>query len=433
MKASINSNALSQADRGPVLAVLAGYKDKPVDDWLPQNHPAKNGFLPRRWDQVSLIANNHLVEAVAAAAPNHCVDGWAYISRAISALLAGDLHAARHLAYYGQLRAGLSILGHLGVGIFNGINFAVKADGTVARLDVRGCLGTHSAVWMALKAWVSAPELAKQFLDLIKIGNASLTECLDAIWPSTSKTAVAGQLIAAWGLDLMRGESEHVARNMSSYNPQAFDSLPDNPLERMEFVESIWSCFEPTSLTKFDGLDRSLLRALLWQQHRLLDAGPIGEGAIAKRFEYLPEGVRRMAPLSFVTGETDPADPLILFHARKQTEPALPVEMIARGLLLLRAATAFTTTNFQDAGVSVDRGELRPWIDQVAVRRGYWEGNSPLDNPVDLWLDVEDALQDLAKSKEPAPTSLSAWMKRSPVGLPTISEAERIGVWSLSS
>jgi hypothetical protein len=435
MTVSIDKAILATADRGPVLAVLTSFGRKAVDDWLAHNHPAKGGYLPRRWQEVCKLQPSELIEATAAAAPNHCIDGWAYVSRALSALLAGDLHAARHLAYYAQLRAGLSMLGHLGVGIFNGINFAIQSSGTVVKLDTtpRGGLGTHSAVWAALENWVSDPGMARQFLDLVRIGNATLSDCLDAIWPGASKTAIAGSLVAAWGIDLKRGEDEHVARNMSSYNPQAFEELPDDPRDRVAFVENVWALFQPTSSNKFDLLDRSLLRALLWQQHDLLGLGDRSGGPIARRFPHLPENIKRIAPLPFLTGRADPHEPKVLKLARSKRKPALATHMIARALLLLRAATAFTVANFQDAGVSVENGDLRPWIDKIAVGRGYWGIAAPLDDPSDLWEDVRLALEQVSKSKMPQITCLNDWMQRTPIGLPTISEAERIGVWSFGS
>ena len=70
-------------------------------------------------------------------------------------------------------------------------------------------------------------------------------------------------------------------------------------------------------------------------------------------------------------------------------------EMVARALLLLRAATAFTISNFNDAGIRTGSGDLRAWIDPLAVARGFWKPAAPLGDPADLWADVKDALGDL--------------------------------------
>ena len=141
MTSVIRTDVLATADRSHVIAFLETIADKTPVYWLPGDHPAKLGQLPRQWPTVNAIPHQQRIEAIAISAPLHCVDGWSYASRAIASLLAGDGHAARHLAYYAQLRAGLSLLANLGVGIFNRINFVAKADGTTERLARIGTLG----------------------------------------------------------------------------------------------------------------------------------------------------------------------------------------------------------------------------------------------------------------------------------------------------
>jgi hypothetical protein len=107
--------------------------------------------------------------------------------------------------------------------------------------------------------------------------------------------------------------------------------------------------------------------------------------------------------------------------------------MVARAFLLLRAATAFTVSNFSDAGIQLSDGKLRPWIDPIAEARGFWRVADPLVDTIDLWEDIRLALEDLAASKKPTPASLNEWIRKSRTGMPIISEAERIGVWSFTS
>ncbi|WP_299806370.1 hypothetical protein [Tardiphaga sp.] len=221
---------------------------------------------------------------------------------------------------------------------------------------------------------------------------------------------------------------------MSSYNAQAFEPMPDVPGERLDFIEGLWALFEPTSSSSFDQLDRFLLRSMLWQQHDLLANGTSKEsGAIARRYAELPDVIRRIASEHFLTGISEPNEPTLLTYARSTASPAMAAEMLARAYLLLRAATAFTISNFNDAGVQVGNGNWRPWIDPYAEARGFWDPAAPLQQPADLWEDVKLALADLTSSRSPVPISMNAWMKRVPLGLPTVSEAERIGVWSLGS
>jgi hypothetical protein len=431
----ISSPAIAQADDAHILVALSRFGGIPVSSWLLAHHPRPFGTLPNSWPRVRSLPTTDVVTVTAAAAPNHCFDGWSYMARALSAFLAGDLHSVRHLAYYAQLRATLCILGHLGIGIFNGINFAVDANGHTIQLDVPSHstgLGTHHAAWAALYRSGSDPAIARRFLSRLNVANSPLAQCLDAIWPGAAASAVALPLIAAWGIDLQRGLSERHSRNRSSYNPRAFESITVTTIDRLDFVENMWSLFEPTSSSRFDQLDRYLLRAVLWHQHDTVTPTiPKDQGAISRNYSNLPNLVQGIASRDFLVGVREPGEPSIITVARSTRNPALPTEMIARGLLLLRAATAFTLSSFNDAGVRIGSGNLRPWIDPLAVERGFWSPNSPPLDTVDLWEDVKLALQDFMNSLYPAPGSLNEWLKRNPLGIPVVTEAERIAVWSL--
>lgn len=435
---SIIPAVLNSADRGHFLGALASFAKKAPNQWCPAGHPASDGQLPN-WRSLSSVPAVRAIEAVAAAGPNHCIDGWSYASRALSAVLAGDGHAARHLAYYAQLRAGLSILSNLGIGIFNRTNFVITAAGAIVRLDTSPArrqnapgMGTHAIVWDALKEWALGVQTSRTFLKLVRIRGTSLKECLDAIWPGIPATGAATTLIEAWGVDLRRGKDEHKYRNISSYAPQAMNPLGTTAPEGLRFVQGFWNLFEPTSGSSFDNLDRFLLRSLLLKQHRTIaNNQDYANGAIASRYNELPAAIRSLASLEFLTNTQQPRSPELLQRANTKSQPAQATEMLARAFLLLRAATAFTQTSFVEAGLSCNGGDLRSWIDPWAEARGFWSPKNPLADPIDLWADVELALIDFLDSMDPEPESMNDWMARSAKGLPTVYEAERVGVWSL--
>ena len=437
MPYAIDTAALAGAIRGPILKSLLRFKNKPASAWLPSGHAAERGELPSNWNRLRAANANDVVDGVAICAPHHCMDGWSFVSRALAALLAGDPHASRHLAYYAQLRAGMSILANLGVGIFNGVNFSIVGAGQFKRIDPRTDgktsnkgMGTHTIVWEVLQQWGGNPATASVFLDLIKVQSTPLRACLEAIWPGNSAATSATGLIQAWGLDLRRGADDHRFRNISSYAPQAFNPLPNIAAEHLDFVEEVWNLLEPSVGPNLDNLDRHLLRATLWQHHHAVDAGPIADGAIGQRFGNLPAEVAAIASKDFLIGASEIDEPFVIRLARAKTNPAAATEMISRALLLLRAATSFTYTNFSDAGIKCANGELRPWLDELASARGFWKPTEPLKDPVDLWADVELSLVDLRASKVTPPISLYDWMAHKPTGLPIICEIERVGVWS---
>lgn len=440
MAIEVDKAVLLRADRAHVLNALAQFSGTPLVGWLPPGHPAKRGSLPLSWGKAASLPHIQLIEAVAAVSPNHCVDGWGYASRSMSAMLAGDFHASRHLSYYAQLRAALAILGNLGIGIFNGLNFIVDSQGMVVRLDhdphaprppSRG-MGTHQVVWDALQEWVAEPGSASRLLSLVRFSGSNLMDCLTAIYPGLAPSGIAGSLIEVWGVDLKRGKQEHVFRNISSYSPHSMNDIQSSVADVLDFVEHTWRILEPTSSSCFDLLDRHILRIVLGEQFRIsgVAGGPV-RGPISTRYNELPSSVQAIASMDFLTRAIEPDDPTLIDAARRRRHPATAIDMLARALLLLRASTAITLTSFVEAGVSCSSGELRPWLDNLAVMRGFWSPSAPLANPQDLWMDVEIALDDLLASKTPTPLSLNDWMTRTAKGLPTIAEAERIGVWSL--
>jgi hypothetical protein len=435
---TIVTGVLDTADRGHILGALAAFANRAPGQWCPAGHPASDGQLPN-WRAMASLPPARAIEAVAAAGPNHCIDGWSYASRALSAVLSGDAHAARHLAYYAQLRAGLSILSNLGVGIFNRTNFVITAAGTITRLDTSPPrkpngpgMGTHDVVWEALKEFALGARTSRIFLELVKIRRTSLKECLDAIWPGIPATAAATNLIEAWGVDLRRGKEEHKNRNISSYSPQAMNPLGPLAPDGLRFVEGFWTLFEPTSGSSFDNLDRFLLRSLLLKQHRTVaNNKDYSTGAIALRYHELPASIRGLASVEFLTNTQQPRNPDLLQRANARTQPAQATEMLARAFLLLRTATAFTHNSLVEAGVNCAGGDLRAWIDPWAEARGFWSPADPLIDPIDLWADVALAMIDFVDSLSPEPTCMNDWMARSAKGLPTLYEAERVGVWSL--
>src|SRR5690554_4022269 len=109
-------NALLSADRGFILSALSSFSNKDVTQWLAANHPASDGQITLKWPQIRSLPPSKVHEAVALTIPSHCMDGWNFVARSMEAALSGDFHAARHLAYYAQLRAGMCILANLGIG-----------------------------------------------------------------------------------------------------------------------------------------------------------------------------------------------------------------------------------------------------------------------------------------------------------------------------
>jgi hypothetical protein len=434
MKVQLDPKVLATADRTFIVSALSKIANKKPDTWLTPPHAASGGGLSLKWPGASRVPAEQIIDGIALSAPTHCVDGWGFVSRALSSLVAGDNHAARHMAYYAQLRAALSLLANLGVGVFNGVNVVVNSAGHIERVDPaskksdRG-LGTHHIVWLALKEWANEPASAAIFLDLVKLRGISLNEILAEVWPGFASVGAAGGLIEAWGLDLRTGLDERKHRNISSYSPQALNPLNIEFKSTLRFLDHIWRLFEPSASGSFDALDRHLLRSVLWKQQTLMNPRVSFSAA---QYANLPTPIQMFAGADFLTGATDPTKLELLRLAEAKTSQPSPLNMISRALLLLRMATAFTQTSLIEAGVDRAAGALRPWLDELGDARGFWPLSAPMEDVNDLWEDTKMALEELNDVRRLSPASMNDWRAAGLKGVPLLQEAERVVMWSFS-
>lgn len=447
MGPSIDQARIALASRSRVVACQAAFKSLTVDQWLAVPHPATGGQVlgatgaPIKTLSAAraVFSDVHLLSLISALGPNHCIDGWGFLARASSALVARDSHAARHFAYYAQLRGALSILAASGIGLFNGLNVFVDQAGTIQKLEnskeTTSGAGTHGVVWPALDAWARIDVNAERFLSTITVHSIPILDCIRSIWPSRQASSIVAPLLTSWSLDLTLGTSHHTQRNISSYAPHQLNVVDGVFEDDLLFLAEMWDFLEPSSAAGFDKLDAHLLRQILLLLHEA-DNAPLTEAAkisvsespIAKRYEELSPIVRQSVPLSFLLA--DSIGEARLFDLAR-ADGSRPTSMLSRALLLLRAAIGFTRSNFLDAGLSADGTDLRPWLDPVAVGRGFAMSVSPPRLMADLWDEVGFAIDDFRavvgeNSVEPREFYVSEAN-----GLPTVTQFERAGLWGL--
>ena len=402
----LNIASLGRASREPVIQALSGFAGKPVSDWLPPGHPAATAqFLRTDGKQytsytalIRRFAPQQILDVLAATGPSHCLDGWTFLSRALAALLSGDTHSTRHLAYYAQLRAALSLLHCHGIGIFNGVNFAVDRSGALFHIGNgspgdRGP-GTHAAAWAALSGWADQMGTASVFLNSVTFRGVSLLDSIDAVWPSATGAPLVSRVIENWGIDLRRSAEEHGSRNVSSYCAHAFNSAPSGMESRLELVRSIWRSLEPDGRGGFPALDRYLLRRLLelmtQEQSRIVPQQHLWQTA----FRRLDPRIREFVTQEFIERRENPDD-LLVFTNAESTEPGDVHAMVSRALLLLRSATAVVRSAFLDAQFDLEADDLHEWFDTVGIDRGFWSANQPPAELEALWDDISYAVDDL--------------------------------------
>ena len=160
--------------------------------WLGSNNPFENNTvhnIKEFQENQNPSEDAHLCEYIAASVFIHSFDGWSYLGRALEAEMAGDPHTARHLSYYAELRAAMSVLASQGIGVFDRKHIVVVSSQHCREVG-RG-IGTHDFVWNALEILANTPAGADVVLTSIKPAGISLSD-----W--TNQLAIGNNFVAQW-------------------------------------------------------------------------------------------------------------------------------------------------------------------------------------------------------------------------------------------
>ena len=391
-------------------------------------------------DLAGNINDVDLAEYIAASAPLHCSDGWAYLGRAISCHLHGDADTARHLAYYAELRAAMGLLASQGIAIFNQRHFVVDKAGTSARLynDV----GTHAATWQVLEEWAGLDVASRLLGSILHPNDVPMSEWIAAIPGGAAWQPIATDWLLTMGLDLKYLRADRAARNEASYRPTQLNSPKSMVARRAASVaHDMWRALEPTSSSAFGELDQHLLRSSLETAfHAVTGRTPSKK---PKAFaQMISSVVREVDPTAgrarwehFLTREAEPGDSTVISLARQRLVVSVPdhhASVMARALLLLRVASGACRQMLADADIKFDG--LAFWWGGYGMTRGLW--NAPPDSSglTDTWADIEPALQDVSEwIAGDSPDSYRELFSRVPHALTELTSLEMVGLWSLAS
>lgn len=415
-------------------------------------------FLNRQWtgpnvyksntirtigDDVSRGSIRHvdLAQYIAVSAPIHCADGWGYLGRAISCLSQGDVNSARHLGYYAELRAAMSLLASCGIGIFDHDHIVVDSLGTCVPLPLRS--GTHPTTWLVLEYWTTLPDAWHVIGEIIRPLAIPLTQWLSNFAGGAVLSAIAADWIKSWGLDLRTFKNDREARNNVSYRPSRLDySTPLGVSDRMVFLNELWSLASPTLGSRFDKLDRFLLRKSLSQAFTATPA--VRPTGLRPRVEKALSSLLSTSAASilvqyadFLSDDLRNPDPMLMIEANKSdplSNPQHPLQVIARAFLLLRLATG-SASHLISALPSPAR-DLDFWWKPLGIETGIWDQNtepgSDRDDIIVLWDDVQDALEDLEPwTSKVKSSSCNALFSEHAKMLWVLQGCERIAMWGL--
>lgn len=310
-------------------------------------------------------------ERVAAGQLVHLLEGWMNFSSALNCLMRNELAQAKHLAYYGELRAVLSLLAWAGVNTQYDRLYYLKRNGNIQREEKT--VATHKFAWEFWNEWIRTAN-AENLLST----NIKLTEfcTLQDIFQSVQGvSSVSARLSTDWGRDLWTGAmKDHLARNVSSYGISlGSENIQEKPENPHKFVCEIWKLLLPKSNTIWM-FDVALIKYILGrtinlaQVDEILNDIQIGNDIVNKFLK---------------TNEC-----LSIFNYAEQLE-SNPKNMLSRCLILLRIATLAVVTN------ASGNDNIRKWIN-------HWLRNLVLSDLCDeqeisdVRSNVEDAMQQLA-------------------------------------
>lgn len=340
----------------------------------------------------------HLVEYIAASVIAHSFDGWSYFSRALAAELSGDSEAARHLAYFAELRAAMAVLAKHGIGVFSNIHVVVTSPSTCYAVRNEGT--THRFVWRAFDQLVDHSSGQDILLSSITPEGVPLSDWLSHVHHGYKQFATS--LMRRLGFDLSRLAADREARNRASYRPTTFVVQNNRSIDSIvDDVLRFWQLCAPGISRGFPSLDRHILAYAL----RTLDSGWRGGASsthYAKKLTPLLQNTLRTsvspALLAVWTdvirdGRDSQGSTLIgdafgtvsVFHRNHAKQ------VLARAVLLLRVATGCSSDLLNTAGTSIVAG-FTAWSSRPEVRRRLWAPSSPPNVYGDLWPPIEDAV-----------------------------------------
>lgn len=444
----LNSKAkqdLSLASRSGVEAAMLRISTNMPGRWFDSSNRYNSSIDYRLKQDITngTVKSDDLADYIAASGPSHCLDGWSFLGKAISALTKGDPYNSVHFAYYSELRAVFSILATEGIGIFNNQHFVVLDSGETA--PIRQEIPTHDVVWAAFKTWSKEDAAINLFNRVVSPDGIRLSDWLDAFnsgW--VHLTNVGERWLQSWGIDIQVFRMDRAARNTASYQPTAMNPwqvLSVN--DEIQVLDNLWQPLEPEFSSRFNNLDKYFLKILLEDQFRATTNKQAHSNSGQVRFKRnIGEmctnlgftGQKTDQWLEFLSKPSDPQLPLIAISQQKSQmgHSSQVVEVIARATLLLRIAAGSCSLLLNAAAINKD--SLDFWIGPLGIDHGLWSTHDQPLEYTDLWEDIGTALEDLATDAGiPPPSTMepAQFQNSQSALLGKLSQSERVGIWGL--
>lgn len=392
------------------------------------------------------LRQRQIQDYIAASIFTHCGDGWSLLGRALDLHIKGDSSNSVHLAYYAELRAAMSILGSIGVGVFNRTHVIVT-DTRRKSVTTPGRQVTHKFAWYALEHWADRKLSAETLAEIITPGSIALSVWLDAFGISGNLHPIGRSWLKSWGIDIKQFGDDQTLRNYSSYRPSRIRPKKTAPAsDSVVFLSELWRMCEPNPLSRFDEIDKHLLRTSLSQAYKSVHGvkNLRSVGNIAKYRIWIERYIPTLGftPaiqnewVDFLTWRIQPQDSRIIEEAGRPPlidDPNHHLQVLSRATLLLRIATGISGNVLREAGIT--KTDLEFWWKPYAADHGLIENDLAVSDFLDFWEDIDTALQDIElwKFLHPTPYSYNKLVTDTRVSQPILrlSECERIALWGL--
>ncbi|WP_422033635.1 hypothetical protein [Reyranella sp.] len=436
---------IATLSRDNVKSTLAGLKPFVADsNWVGK----KNRYATDAVEKIrkELAASGierprQLSQYIAASVTLHCGDGWAYLGRAVHALLRGDPHRARHLGYYAELRAAMSLLASVGIGVFNNKHFAITGPDAVSLIG--NGRRTHAFVWECLESWGGLGVSGDLFARIVRPSGIELSDWVHPIGGTAAVAAQARAWFLQWGMDLRDSGQDQYARNESSYRPDGLHQpWQVNASDTIDFVADFWASMEPAATSRFENVDSHVLRMAMEAAFK----GTTGKSPAKSRPTYraLVEKVVAAQSLSesagarwvdFLCRVSMPKDIGIIEYSKVPPSVATKshLSVFSRAALLLRLASGSASELLREVGIGAD--DINFWWGALGRSRGIWDGEKDGSTIMDLWADVEPHLRAVKDFQMSVPVQDQTFFR---VASDILSEViglgctERIAVWGLT-
>jgi hypothetical protein len=400
----------------------------------------------KKHDSGKVRHNYDLGKYIAVTPILHCFDSWVFLGRALSALSRGDAHTSHHLAYYAELRAAMSLLAGEGIGIFNSKHYIVNNANQCElipdyRYHNQKNTGTHIFSWLALEHWAGLKRSSFLLQQTISPSGVPLSVWLDGFGAGENARIIGSDWLKSWGLDLKTIGHDHEGRNEVSYRPNYLNyQSPIDLTETSNFILRLWELFQPAGSSRFETMDRFLLRLSIRRTFSALTGNNPEDD-----FREFVNCINRM--LLVVNPQGLPHEAWVTFLADNQSSIILDTasviedvtlsnkhhfSVIARAALLLRVASGAAARIIMAS--SLTKEDISFWWRSYGQDFGLLNPVGDFENMNDLWADIEIALttiNDWQANPLNRASSYYQWGQDLGKELKRLEECERVSLWGM--